>query len=403
MVQNKISPNPVIVLMLSLFPCMAYGQIQLNGSVDMEISSGGKNSQFIKNEIPGEFRYLHLSIAQINAFLFAPVNDNFFFEGRIQMENWGTGQLNAPRIALANITWADPDKNYSISLGRFINPFGFYPKQQLSIDRVFTAHPLTYGYFINISDKRGYWPMGASQGTYTRQDVGLSTIYFAGYATGLSLNWLIKPNKLILDAALTNTAPASIVNFTNLANAAGIVRLQFNPSIFWQQGISFSHGSFMQLDPVNSFFRSANPLEQYRQTLIGADLKLGYAFWEIVGEAVFARWKVPGYTGGEFSVEQGNELEEYNLANLSGNIDIKFEPPFFAGSYIAFRAEHLYFLEADDPQSDQTIKWDEDVTRLTGVFGYKFGRNILSKISFSEQTPFDSTEYAFRIQLTAFF
>ena len=401
--KNNFYPKVLVLLGFILFSSNAYAQLEISGSINLEALSGGNNSSFISNEIANEFRYPHVAVERLNAFLFAPINDRFYFEGRIQMDTWGTGRLNSPRLTLAKLTWDNPNKSYTISAGRFISPVGFYSRRQISMDRVFVALPLNYGYFVNISEQRGYWPQAGNTGTYTRADVGVSTIYFGGYSTGFSTKWEIKPDKLVLDAAVTNAAPASPADYTNLSNIALQSRLQYTPSIAWQLGLSLSHGGFMQVDQVNASVRQNNPLEQFRQTLVGADVTFGYSYFEIVSEIIYSHWKVPGFDSGFFDIRNGNKLVEYNVSNIGGNIDIKYEPPSLTGSYIAVRAEHLYFFEADDPSSTGKIKWDEDVTRLTGVLGYKLARNILAKFSFSEQTPFDGSKYALRLHLTAFF
>jgi hypothetical protein len=401
---NRFTKYGWLALILCLLcPLSGYAQIQLNGSVRLEVPSGGSESSFLSNEINNEFRQPHLAISQLNVFLFAPIDDAFFFEGRVQMDIWGTGRLNEPRVTLANMTWDDADKPYSVSLGRFISPFGFYSKRQLARDRVFVATPLSYDYFINISDRRGYWPQAGNSGSYTQSDVGLTTSYFGGYATGIKTFWEIEPNQWTLEAAVTNGTPATQLNYTNLANVAGIARLTYKPAIFWEQGLSVSYGSFMELAQINQAVRSNNPLEQYRQLVAGTDFKFGYSHFEIVGELIYSNWSVPSFQNGFFQFEQGNQLAEYSLNNAAVNIDVKYELPFLAGSYVAVRGERIQFFEADNPQSDERIQWDENITRLTGVAGYKISRNIIGKISYSDQTPFDGTKHAFRIQVSAFF
>ncbi|HAH51319.1 MAG TPA: hypothetical protein DCL80_08640, partial [Balneola sp.] len=217
-------------------------QVQINGSLDLELSGGGEESRFITNGISKKFSELNLAVTQLNAFLFAPVSDNIFFESRIQLDTWGSGKLNPPRISLASLTWDNPDNSYIVKVGRFISPFGFYTKRQLSTDRVFVQHPLAYSYFTNMSDIRGYWPEAGNNTNeeYEEGDVGLSTLYFAGYVTGIGTQLEIKKNRLFLDAAITNGTPITIRNRSSLPNVALTSRLFYRPSVFWEQGISMS-------------------------------------------------------------------------------------------------------------------------------------------------------------------
>tara|TARA_R110002050_G_scaffold2220_2_gene13353 strand:+ start:65211 stop:66413 length:1203 start_codon:yes stop_codon:yes gene_type:complete len=394
----------LIAGLFTVFSIQSVAQIQFNGSIDVGLRSGGSNSSFVKNGIESEFKYLHLDIPQVNLFLFAPINDDFFAEARLQSDTWGTGTLSDPRFTLANITWAKPGNSYAISAGRFVNPVGFYSKRNLIQDRTIFELPLSYSYFTNISDQRGYWPLAGEQGAYTSSDVGLTTIYFGGYATGVLLDWQIKPDRVRLETAVTSAAPASAENYTNLANAAILTHLTLNPNIYWQLGVSGSYGSFMRQSNINAFYRPYNPLEQYRQAILGVDVKYAFGFWEIVSEAIYSNWTVPSYSGGGFqTVGLSDKFEEFSLSNLGINVDLRFEPPFFTGSYIAARFDHLNFMNESSENYLATKDWDADVTRISAALGYKLGRNIEAKISVSDQSPFDYSLYTFRTTISAFF
>ncbi len=400
-------------LLISLFLCFffisqsAYSQLQLNGSVDLELSAGGEESRFITNGISREFEAPNLAVTQLNAFLFAPISNEIFFESRIQLDTWGSGKLNPPRISLASITWDNPDNSYIIKAGRFISPFGFYTKRQLSTDRVFVQHPLGYSYFTNISDIRGYWPEAGNNtnAEYEEGDVGLPTIYFAGYVTGIGTQIELRKDKLFLDAALTNGTPVTIRDRSTLPNLALTSRLFYRPYVFWEQGISMSFGNFMHGDDLNNSVREEESFQKYYQLLLGTDAKIAFTYFEIIGEVIYSKWKTTGFIFNQFNESCDGNLCDYNLSNISGNIDFKYEPPSLTGSYIALRAEHLLFFDADDPdpETNNSFNWDEDVSRLTAVFGYKFAPNLLLKASFSDQGDFDLSEYAFRIQLSSFF
>ena len=271
---NKILQLSVILVFL---PILLMAQVEINGTLDLSVSQGGKESRFITNELANEFQNLHMSIYQLNLFVFAQVTDDFFVNVRLQWDTWGTGKLNRePRLSLAVISWEPEESSIGLSIGRFISPFGLYPRRILSADNLFAHSPLGYGYFINISDQRGYWPKAGDSGIYGPDDVGLTTVYFGGYNTGFMLNWVIVPNLFSIDAAITNAAIASQSDYTNLANMGGIIRLGFQPIIYWQQGISLSHGSFMQRDGININY---DDLEQYSQTVIGTDLILAHSYF----------------------------------------------------------------------------------------------------------------------------
>ena len=397
----------IILLALSLTTAIE-AQIQFNGTLDAGISSGGSASEFISNGITHDYRFLHFSIPQVNLLAFAPINNTWYFEARLQSDTWGNGVLRYPRFTLANVTYADSDKDYSISIGRFQSVLGFYSSRNLLIDRTFLELPLSYSYYISISDVYGFWENARYQNNYSSSDGLMTTVYFGGYSTGFRWDWEIVENKVLLQTAMTTVSPGSGRDYSNLGNAALTSRLILNPSIEWQFGISASHGSFMQLvQGENNAIRVNNPLEQYRQTLVGLDFRYGFGFWEIIGESIYSNWNVPGIlngTGWEFE-GNSNTLNTFNLSNIGTNLDIKFEPPFVTGSYIAFRFDHLNFIEAHPNETNLygTDDWDKDKIRYSLAIGYKLARNVEAKILVSEQTPMDTSLYTFRAMITTFF
>jgi hypothetical protein len=363
----------------------ATAQVEFNGTMDLALSKGGKDSQFITNEINNEHRNLHMTIYQLNLFAFAQITDDFFVNARIQWDIWGSGKLNPAKITLAMIGWEPEESDWSLGIGRFVSPFGLYPRRILSADNLFTQAPLGYGYFINMSDERGYWPKAGDSGIYGPNDVGLTTVYFGGYNTGFMASWIIVPELFNIDFALTNAAMASQRDYTNLSNMGGIIRFGFQPVIYWQQGISVSYGSFMQRVPVNSLYKK---FEQYTQGIIATDLILAHSYFELSGEFIYSVWNVPMFTGTDFIKDDNNELMKFNLQNYSAYADFKFEPPFFTGYYIAVRYDMLRFLESNDiidVNSKDFNYWGNDVTRYSVAMGYKFRRQILLKVAYMTQ------------------
>lgn len=387
----------------------AAAQVSVNGTFDAGFSSGGTNSSFISNGIHSEYKYLHFSIPQVNLLLFAPIDETFFVEARLQSDTWEDGTLGMPRFTLANVTWADPNRSHSISVGRFLTPFGFYSTRNLTIDRTFVELPLSYSYYVSISDEYGYWDNARYLSNYSSDEGLMTSVYFGLYATGLRWDWEIKENELNLQTAYTTVSLGSSRNYSNLANSAVTSRLVYNPNIEWQIGLNASYGSFMQLSPSdNGSLRYDNALEQYRQTLVGTDIRFGLGFWEVIGEVIYSSWHVPAYLENQsgFVFEPGsNKLRNYDLSNIGMNIDVRFEPPFLTGSYFALRFDHLNFIEKSPFNQNQygTIDWDKDKYRVSGALGYKLSRNVEVKILASEQTPFDSSLFTFRALLTAFF
>ncbi len=401
----------LVSLMLALTTSILAQSAQVSGELDFELRMGGRESNFITNEIPNEFRYPHAVINQFNLFFFSELAENWSFNGRFQMDIWGTGRFNQPRITLAAVTY-EPNTRVSLSAGRMISPFGLYARRQLISQNFFAAAPLMYGYFINISERRGFWPIAGNSGVYEdgSSDVGVTTAYFGAYVTGASFNWILVPNRVNVEVAMTNASLASTLPNTNLANAAVVARIGVQPAMWWQQGFSVSYGSFMNLDTLNERVRENNPLERYRQLLIGTDFVFAYLWFELSGEVMYSRWNVPKFAGGQFTrINAGSsKLQEYTLTNLGGYVDFKIEPPFLTGSYLAFRAERIAFEPFNDPITRARTYWDKGVTRFSVAAGYKLSRNVLLRTTYSDQRTdgdprLDPDDWTFRTLLIVLF
>jgi hypothetical protein len=396
-----------------------HAQVDLGAGLDVEYRMGGEDSRFLLNEIPSAEDVPqsgspepHFALRQVNLFVFSQISSDFFFEGRLQIDNIGSGGLNPPRVGLAYLGWQPQGVPITGSVGRFVNPFGQYPRQSLAFRNDFVAAPLLYGYGVNVTQGLGYRP-GAQASTrgYFGWDKALTTLYRTGYVTGAKGSWTIAENTLVWDLAIVNNAPTSRKSISGAGNAAVITRMEVRPAVFWTQGVSFSHGAFMDQHPQNRPLRQNESLRRFRQTLIGTDFQTGYSYFALSGEVAYTIWSVPGYRqdatppyqDGAFVRDEQGDPARFRLTQWGGHVDAKFEPPFLSGSYLAVRGGHLYFPKRTHPVTGNTFKWDSDVTRLSAVVGYKLHPRIITKVSFTEQTPFDGSLYSLRVQVTSMF
>lgn len=402
----RTTSRRTFVVLLVLFlagPNGAQAQLDLGAGIDVEYRMGGTDSRYIVNEIPSSSTEPHFALRQINLFALSDFGEGFFFEGRLQFDNIGARGLNPPRVGLAYLGWERPDKPVSVSVGRILNPFGLHPKHALAFQDDFVAAPLLYGYSTTVTQHLGFWP-GARTNTsgYTVWEVGLSSLYRTGYVTGGQVSWSIVENTLVWDVAVTNSAPASRASVPGTGGVAGLSRLEWRPAVFWTQGFSVSHGTFMEERPENAELRETASLSDYRQMLLGTDFRTGYGFFELKGEALYGIWTVPAFADGAFIFDDGDP-RTYRLTHTGGYLDAKVEPPFVTGSYLALRGERLYFPKQEEPVTGASFRWDNNVTRLSAVVGYKLHPRVLTKVSVTEQTPFDGSMYTLRVQLTSMF
>ena len=141
-------------------------------------------------------------------------------------------------------------------------------------------------------------------------------------------------------------------------------------------------------------------LQRFSQTLVGTDFKLGSGFFEISGEVIGALYRVPQFSHDARSFE--NNGEAILLNSLSAYTDVKYEPPFLQGSFVAYRLDHLLFSDLDNASAQH---WDNWVRRHSLAFGYRINRFLLARIAASTQhvanKPWDKTQKTVRFVLTA--
>ena len=146
----------------------------------------------------------------------------------------------------------------------------------------------------------------------------------------------------------------------------------------------------MHKDNINTNF---DRLERFRQTIFASDLLFAYRYFELSGEVVYSIWKVPGRDSAGFKTRQDGELAEFDLTNYGGYVDLKYEPPFLSGTYLALRYEKMVFEEYDHPNSTSIIQlnpWDSDLYSFSAALGLKLSRSVLFKTVYSDLKYDDS-------------
>ncbi len=362
-----------------------YGQIQINGEANFEVSRGGEDSRWTLNEIPNDFRFWHLSIYQLNVFGSAVIDDEFFFDTRVQFDKWQTGTLNAPRIAQVSATWRPNEAGYSITAGRFISPLGLYPKRQLQSQNNVVNMPLAYSYYTQISETVGFWPPPPTASQFLTTDSGLTTAYYGGYLTGAMAELVIVPHTLTLIGGITNTTPGSLQNYLNTDAWNVLAKVQYKPTAMIDLGIGVSTGKYIRRTSRNdSIFSEAN---RARQTLIVADLVLANGYWEVSGEFLYSLWNTPKFSRGRFIQNADRSLFMADMANYGWYLDARYEPPFASGLFLTARWEGVRFANYVN-EAGQTIAWENTFpsTRYTVGIGYKLSRGMQVKAAGSYQT-----------------
>lgn len=365
-----------LILLVSLLTKPVWAQektqIEFNGTADLEYLCGGDQSHYYVNGVHKDLKTGAVRPLELNLVSKIRFNPQFSANFRLQMERNEGLKFNQLRLAQANLQWNPKDHPWQFTLGRFVTPFGLFANLQLSTARTFIDVPLAYGYFVNISDQLGQVNNlgdGTQISIHGRNEWGLPLQYYNGYSNGLKARWTLKPGKASWELALTTASPnlPKNLNFDPL-NYGIVTRLKLQPTYFWKQGFSLSHGKFLQNDPLN---QNLNDRSGYQQTMVGADFVLGTGHFEWSGELTGAFYRVPHYTPANqrYTSNQGYQA-------FSAWLDTKYEFPFWVGAYAAWRIETLQFSDT----------WDQSVVRNSIGLGAKIKDFILVRSSYSFQS-----------------
>ena len=276
------TPNRFILALFSSWLLYGIGLAQplleFNALADLEFSIAGDKSHFYYNEIDQDHTSARLSIYQLNLIGKVILNKHWSFSTRLMLQKEKGRALKEFKIPQLSIQWLSKSRNIGVLLGRFINPFGAMNQKQLSIDRNFVGLPLAYAYYTNISEQLGYVK---DLGDITKIPLGgiiqwgLPNLYFDGYTTGTLLSWNIMPSKVSWKLALSLGASNVQDQFSAPLQYGIISRLKLQPTYFWEQGVSFSYGTFLRENTITSIL---SDLHRYLQTLVGTDFKVGSGF-----------------------------------------------------------------------------------------------------------------------------
>ena len=391
-------------VLVSLALCAnAQTKFEFNALLDTELSVAGSESHYYYNEIHEDFLDTRFGISQLNAIGELKLNEQWSFNARLLLERDLGQELDKFSLPQLNVQWLSKERKVGLTVGTFINPFGYYNEKQLSTERNFISLPLSYTYYVNVSDKIGFLEnMGEINQVWVdgnqEWEWGTTNLYYGGYSTGAMFSWNIKPSKVNWKLALVSGASNSLKRFTDPLNIGIISKFKFQPTYYWEQGVSFSYGTFFRESEANE---QLDDLGDYTQTLIGTDIKLGTGRFEFIGEVIGAFYQVPQFNFEDMTIDS-NTLK---ISNISANLDIKYEPDFIPGSYIAYRIDHIGFSKLD---IDQSPKWDNDVVRHSAALGYDINEYLRARVLLSTQNvnnwpTWVRNQRTFRMVVTAHF
>ena len=386
-------------LKLALLPLALQAQLELNATISFEGSKGGEKSHYYYNEIHEGYRNWRFGLAQANLMANWPLSPEWSLHGRLLLERNQGQRPEQVRLPQLNLQWAPEQSSVRFTLGRFLYPFGAFNGRQLPTERTFIARPLAYSYYINISDKAGFFPgMGDNVKIKADGEVqwGSTMLYYGGYAAGVKLHWELSPQKAWLDAAVVNGAPNVGESLSGPVNWGFTSRFSVQPDHWWKQGFSIAYGTFMERAAINA---GLDNLKAFRQALFGTDYHFGFGYFSLSGELLLAAYRAPAY----LPEQESFGPKAARLKSFAGYADIKYNLPFLGGAYLAYRFDAMRFGKIPG----ENVPWDNDLQRHSLAAGYRINAWLLLQAAVSTQQVdgkrWSRHQHAFRLMMTAFY
>ena len=339
--------------------------------MDFEASYGDSTSHFYYNQIHKDFKDWRFGLSEVNLLTTINIDSSLSINARGQLYRFYGEELNEILFPLLNISYQPKDQDWSLTVGRFITPFGGFAANQHPKDRIFINIPLSFSYYTNISSKVGYGTnLGENRFRVNRRvDWGSTMLYYGGYSNGLQFDWSIKPDQVNWTLAYVNPSPNILSSEPfDFSNWAIVSKLQLQPKYFWSQGFSLSYGSFLEAAPINQGF------DNFKQLLLETDMVFGYGFWELGLEVVGSFYDVP-----KLNPDDGTLSDSFsNATSVATSAYLKYEIPYISGSYLAYGFEMLNFGKYEN----ESQNWDNRVSRHNFAVGYKVNSAILLRLNY---------------------
>lgn len=214
--------------------------------------------------------------------------------------------LRLEEAALRFTPW--PERRFVVQAGQFATIFGSWAKRHAAWDYPFITAPLAQENLTGLWDGTAVrraptlerWahvaPVGDAAALVEDEELRIPIMWGAVYGTGVAV--AAGAGRWDLAAEFKNCGLSSRPDVWNDRSAEAwaeptlAARLGWRPAMPWELGLSVAHGTY--LAPGAERVRVGRDRGDYLQTTAGLDLTYAWRHFQFWGEALAARFAVPG-------------------------------------------------------------------------------------------------------------
>jgi hypothetical protein len=258
----------------------------------------------------------------------------------------------------------------NIQAGKFATVFGNWVPRHLSWDNPFINAPVPYENVIGITDLAAPQTRAAflnRKNLADKKREWLVPIWGPSYAHGASVFGRIEEFDYAFEvksAALSSRPAAWEAGDTEFDEPSFTGRVGWRPNASWNMGTSFSTGAYMQPDRDLMLPRGTDRGD-FTQDTIGFDVSYARHRFELWGELILSRFEVPRVGDAD---------------TLSYFLEAKYK--LTESLFLAARWNQQFFEDVGDGRGGST-SWDRDLYRADFAVGYRFNRNLQTKLQYS--------------------
>lgn len=288
-------------------------------------------------------------------------------------------QVRLEEYALRFTPWSDG--RLDIQVGKFATVVGNWVGRHTSWDNPFITAPLPYENLTGLWDSRApsssatlpFWShVTPGQETYSGDSDKyhrIPIIWGPSYASGASVSGVV--GKLDFAVELKNASLSSRpetwdATGTQWQNPTWSGRLGYRPDDQWNIGFSASTGTYLRPSAEYSL-APGQGLDDYREFVLGQDIRYAWHHFQLWAEAYEARFSVPGVG---------------RVGTIAGYVEAKYR--FTLQLSGALRVNEQRFSTVEDGAGGR-LPWGRDTWRIDVGPAYRFSPHTEFKLQYSVQ------------------